>query len=265
MKKVAVGTTVSDVGKTLMAGNRFSLAFDEIENLSSLILSIAPFKSDKNSLAYRHLILKAKVQRKKNPEDTTITNAFLGPFMKMKDAFITRILDEDLTFLQENEITIVKTKTEASLPLSKVYEWCLANDENKVNDLECTLLMLFRHLSDSETVEGKKLTKICSEFKKTEKEIAGSNAVANIVKKVKQNAGSIDKQPQSADIMRIVQAIVGSGDGDGDMGTLATGIMNGEVSIPQLIKQVTDAVQGDQADETAEEDPKDPTDPDDVD
>jgi hypothetical protein len=244
MKKVAVGTAMSDVGKTLIAGNRFSLAFDEIENLSSLIISATPFKGDKHALAYRHLILKAKIQRKKNPEDTNIVNGFIGPFSKMKDAFITRILDEDLTFLQENEITIVKAKTEASLPLSKAYEWALQHDEELLNNIECTLLMLFRHLENPDTPTGKKLTQICSEFKKTEKEIAGNNAVSNIVKKVKQNVGKNGTDsPQTADVMRIVQAIVGNGE-DGDIGSLAQGILSGQVTIPQLVEQVKTAVEG---------------------
>jgi hypothetical protein len=257
MKKVAVGSAMTDVGKSLLVGNRFSLAFDEIENLSSLIISVTPFKSNKNALAYRHLILKAKIQRKKTPDETSIINGFIGPFTKMKDAFITRILDEDLTFLQENEITIVKAKTEASLPLSKAYEWCLANDEAKLNDLECTLLVLFRHLTDPETPEGKKLSQICAEFKKTEREIAGNNAVSNIVKKVKENVGkngSTDA-PQTSDVLRIVQAIVGNGGEDGDIGSLAQGILSGQVTIPQLVEQVKTAVQNGQNDDGNEETP----------
>jgi hypothetical protein len=258
MKKIAVGSAMTDVGKTLMAGNRFSLAFDEIENLSSLIISVTPFKSDKNALAYRHLILKAKVQRKKNPEETSITNGFTGPFLKMRDAFISRILDEDLTFLQENEITIIKAKTEASLPLSKAYEWCLANDETSLNNLECTLLVLFRHLTDPNTLEGKKLDQICAEFKKTEREVAGKNAVSNIVKKVKQNVGKngVTDAPQTSDVLRIVQAIVGNGE-DGDIGNLAQDILSGKTSIPQLVAQVSQAVQNGQGDEEANEEETD--------
>lgn len=250
MKKVAAGTAMTDVGKSLLAGNRFSLAFDEIENLSSLMTSLSIFKSDKNTLAYRHLILKAKVQRKKAPDDNNIINGFLGPFIKMKDAFIDRILDEDLTFLQENEITIVKAKTEAALALSKAYEWCLANNETKLNDLECTLLVLFRHLTDPDTPEGKKLSSICSEFKKTDKELASNNAVSNIVKKVRQNVGqngSTDA-PQTSDVIKIVQAIVGNGE-DGDIGSLAQGILSGKVSIPQLVEQVKSAVESPQNDD----------------
>lgn len=250
MKKVAVGTAMSDVGKTLFKSNRFVLAFGEIENLSLLITTLPPFKTDKNVLAYRHLLLKAKMQMKKDIENTRPIDGFTGPFIKMKDAFMSRILDEDLTFLQENEISIVKTKTEASLPLSAVYEYCMSKDESNLNNLECTLLMLFRHLQDPETPDGKKLDEICKEFKKTEREVAGNNAVSNIVKKVKQNVGKggVNEAPQTSDVMRIVQAIVGNGE-DGDIGSLAQGILSGQVTIPQLVEQVKSAVEGGQNDD----------------
>jgi hypothetical protein len=250
MKKVAVGTALTDTGKALMAGNRFVLAFEEIENLSSILVSLPPFSKDKALLAYRHLVLSSKIRLKKDPENMNLINSFTGPFSKMKDAFLDRILDEDLTFFQENQVTIIKAKTEAALPLSAAYEWCLANDENKLNDLECTLFMLFRHLQDPDTPEGKKLNQICSEFKKNEKEMAGQNAVSNIVKKVKQMGGKdgITEQPQTADVIKIVQAIMGGGE-DGDIGTLAQGILSGKTTIPDLVKQVQTAVQEEQADD----------------
>ena len=255
MKKVAVGTAISDVGKTLFKSNRFVLAFGEIENVSLIISTLPPFKTDKNVLAYRHLLLKAKVQLKKDIENMRPIDGFTGPFIKMKDAFIARILDEDLTFLQENEITIVKAKTEASLPLSAAYEYCLQKDEANLNNLECTLLMLFRHLQDPDSVEGKKLEDICKEFKKTEREIAGNNAVSNIVKKVKQNVGKggASETPQTSDVIKIVQAIVGNGE-DGDIGSLAQGILSGQVTIPQLVEQVKNAVEGEQNEDAEAED-----------
>lgn len=258
MKKVAVGTAMTDVGKTLFKSNRFVLAFGEIENLSLLITTLPPFKSNKHVLAYRHLLLKTKLQLKKDLENTQVVEGFTGPFIKMKDAFMARILDEDLTFLQEHEISIEKAKTEASLPLSAVYEYCMAKDETNLNNFECTLLMLFRHLQDPDTSEGKKLTEICKEFKKSEREVAGNNAVSNIVKKVKQNVGKggVSEAPQTSDVMRIVQAIVGNGE-DGDIGSLAQGILSGQVTIPQLVEQVKSAVEGgqnDDADQTEDDD-----------
>jgi hypothetical protein len=143
--------------------------------------------------------------------------------------------------------------------LSAAYEWCLANDENKLNDLECTLLVLFKHLQDPDSPAGKKLAQICAEFKKTEKELEGQKAVSNIVKKVKQMGGKdgITEQPQTADVMKIVQAIMGGGE-DGDIGTLAQGILSGKTTIPDLVKQVQSAVQEEQEedDQTSESQPE---------
>jgi hypothetical protein len=259
MKKVAVGTALTDTGKALMAGNRFVLAFEEIENLSSILVSLPPFSKDKTLLAYRHLILSSKLRLKKDPENMNLINSFTGSFTKMKDTFLERILEEDLTFFQENQITIIKAKTQASLPLSAAYEWCLANDENKLNDLECTLLVLFKHLQDPDSPAGKKLAQICAEFKKTEKELEGQKAVSNIVKKVKQMGGKdgITEQPQTADVMKIVQVIMGGGE-DGDIGTLAQGILSGKTTIPDLVKQVQSAVQEEQEedDQTSESQPE---------
>jgi len=255
MRKIAVGSALSPTGAALVAGNRFNLAFEEIKNLSLIVTSIPKFKSDKKAQAYRHLLLKAEIHRKKNPEDMNIVNGYIGPYIKMLNAFVKRITESDLTWLQENDVEVSKSGTEAVLPLSTVYEWCMTHDEAKLNDLECTLFMLFRFLQDPNTVEGKKLLEICKDFKVNAKESASNNAVSNIVKKVKQNvpAGSSGEAPQTADVIKIVQAIVGGGE-DGDMGSLAQGILSGTVTIPQLVEQVKNAVAGDQQEPEEEDD-----------
>lgn len=249
MKKVAVGSALTPTGAALVASNRFSLAFDEIKNLSLIICELPPFKQDKQAQAYRHLLLKTEIARKK---DNSAINVFNTTYSKMLEAYLSRIVEQDLTWLQEDEISMSKKGTEAKLPLSAAYEWCMTNSESKLNDLECTLLLIFKYLQNPESPEGKALDEICSEFKKNEKEEAGKKAVANIVNKVKKNLpGDGSKPPQTSDVIKIVQAIVGGGQegGDeGDMGTLAQGILSGKVTIPDLVAQVKSAV------ETKEED-----------
>lgn len=248
MKQVSTGKLTSD-GAALAAGNRFRLAFDQIKNLSSIVASLPAFKENADIQSYRTLILKAEIQIKKG--NTEVINVFNHPYSAMlkQEDFIPRIMEGDLTWIREHTIIVSKKGTNASIPLSKVYEWSMINDTKVFNDIECTLLLIFKHLASPETEMGRALVEICKDFKLSEKEVESNKAVGNIVKKVKQNIPKGNgAAPQTEDVIKIVQAIVGGGD-DGDMGNLAQGIMSGQVTIPQLVEQVKAAVQGEGDDE----------------
>lgn len=264
MKKVVKGQALTADGQALLNADRFGLAFDEIKNLSSIIVEIPVFAKNAEIKAYHHLVLKAQIERKKNPG---VIKSYNNVFQQVLAMFLKRIVEQDLTWLQEKdedgddrEIKVGKKGAQAGINLSEVYKWCMINDENKLNDIECTLLLIFKHLQDPATPEGEKLEKICADFKKNPQEDAAQKAVSNIVRKVKEQMpmqpGS--QGPQTSDILKVVQALVGGdGNGSGDMGTLAQGLLSGKIGIPDLVKTVQTTVQGDFGTDSNENDNND--------
>jgi hypothetical protein len=241
MKKVVrKEATVSQVGQALLAGqNRSHLAIEEIKNLSFIVASLPQYRDDKEVIAYRHFMLKTH-----KGKDQTHVEANSTPYAGMLKKFRERILDDDLNWLQENDIKIAKKGAKAELPLSAAYEWCLKNDEDKANDMEATLFLIFKYLDDEKLSDHKKLVEICTQFKKNEKEEAGAKAIQNIVGKVRANAPTGNAPPNTNDVMNIVRTIIGgSTDGEGsDMHNLAQGIMTGKITIPQLVEQVKSSI-----------------------
>ena len=231
-------TQLTDIGKQLMENlNPLDLAMQKIKDLSLIVAGLPPFKDNKDIKAYQHLMLKTVKTRH---EEHTKQNT--SAFKKMLETFRDRIADDDLTWLQENEVRIEKKNSKAFLPLSEAYEFCMKSNEAKLNDMEATLFFIFLHLEDENNESYAKIKSICNEYKLESNK--GGDAVANIVKKVRQNVPNGSAQPQAQDVMKVVQQIIGGGDG-GDMQSLAESIMSGKLSIPQLVNQVKGAVESD--------------------
>ena len=232
---------ISDVGKALMeSGNRSHLAMEEIRNLTLIVCTLPPFREEKHILAYRNFMQKTV----KTKDETHIAENSKA-YIAMLKAFRDRIVEDDLNWLQANQIVIKKAKTEAYLPLSEAYEWCLKNNEARLNDMEATLFLIFKFLDDEKLPDHGKLVAICAEFKKNDKEEAGKKAVQDIVNKVKQSAPQGNQAPNTQDVMKIVQAIVGGGaNGEGSsMQDLAQSIMTGKMTIPDLVSQVKSVIE----------------------
>lgn len=239
---------VSDVGKMIAnSKDEFELAFDKIKDLIFVATSLKPFKQETGLLVYQKLVLGTR--RQKDPEDKRIQIAgHVRPYRKMFEAYRDRIVQEDLTWITESEIDLVtgNSKT-AKLPLSKVYEFCLKNDESSLGTLEANLYYIFMHLTnkDTESVERKKLIDICDQYQ-LEEDQSTEKTVSAIVDRVKRTmpTGGDDKPPSMNDISAIVQGLVGDGGMGNDMGGLANGLLSGQLTIPMLIENVKRAVEG---------------------
>ena len=239
---------VSETGKMIASSkDEFELAFDKIKDLIFVATALKPFKQDTGLLVYQKLVLGTR--RQKDAEDKRIQIAgHIRPYRKMFEAYKDRIVQEDLTWITEIEIDLVtgNSKT-AKLPLSKVYDWCLKNDDDSLGTLEANLYYIFMHLTNKETEEAerKKLIAICDQYQ-LEEDQSTEKTVSNIVNRVKKSMpmGGGDKEPSMADVTSIVQGLIGNGGMDNDMGGLANGLLSGQLTIPMLIENVRRAVEG---------------------
>ncbi len=244
---------VSDVGKMIeSAKDEFDLAFDKIKDLILIACSLKPWKDDVAILVYRKLILKTRKQK-----DITIKKDFISdhvrPFRKMLEAYHDRIIAEDLTWITESDIELVTGNSKkAKLPLTKIYEWCLKHNENRLSDIEANLYFIFLHLLDEkkEAPARQKLREICEQYQ-MEEDTSMKDSVNSMVNTVRKHMPAQNGEEPSIDqIGDIVKAIVGGGGGVDQMGGLAKGLLSGDLTIPDLIATVKENVEGTQQEET---------------
>lgn len=243
---------LSDVGQMLaQAKDEFDLAFDKVKDLILESSTLQPFKEDTGVLLYRKLVLGTLKQGKKDREvQKDQIKKHVRPYKAMFEQFKDRIVEEDLTWLVENEINLqTGASKKAVLPLSKVYEHCLKKNTDKLDTIEAHLYFLFKHVCDEKT-QGEyraKLTAICNEYDMEEDDSA-KRAVSSIVNRVKTRmpTGADGKEPNVNDVTSIVQAIVGDGNMQNDMGGLAQGLLSGKLTIPDLIGQVKQTIEASQ-------------------
>jgi hypothetical protein len=250
---------LSDVGQALAkAKDDLDLAFDKIKDLVFETAALPPFKEDDGVLVYRKLIM-GTLKRKDAEEKRSQIKTHVGPYVKMFAAFKEQILEKDLTWLTENEVNITTGKSKkASLPLSKAYEYCLKKNETRLESMEAHLFFIFKYVCDNKgDPEGrKKIDAICAEFDVEEDDSAkrALNSVVGRVNKLAQG-GKIGQSPQ--DIAQIVGALVGDGSSANGMGELAQSLLSGKLTIPDLIGQVKDSLEGQQAEPVEQEAPAD--------
>lgn len=244
---------LSDVGQMLVqAKDGFDLAFDKIKDLILEASGLPPFKNDTGVLLYRKLVMGTIKQGKKDREvQKDQIKTHVRPYKAMFEAFKDRIVEEDLTWMVESDVNIqTGASKKACLPLSKVYEYCLKKDESKLDSLEAHLYFLFKYVCDEKTQSEhrKKLDAICSEYQ-IEEDDSAKRAVSSIVNRVKTRmpTGTDGKEPNVNDVTSIVQAIVGDGSMQSDMGGLAQGLLSGKLTIPDLIGQVKQTIEASQS------------------
>ena len=246
VKKAAM----TDIGQQLAnAKDEFDLAFDKIKDLIFVATALKPWKQDTGLLVYQKLVLGTRKQKDRDTKRGQIA-IHVRPYRKMLEAYHARIVQEDLTWIVEGDIEIVTGNSKsAKLPLTKVYEWCLKNDESSLGTLEANLYYIFRYLTDKEkeAAQHAALVKICDEFQ-MEEDTSMDQATANIVNKVKRSlpAGKVGEEASMDTVTAIVKGLVGDGNMEGDMGGLASGLLSGQLTIPQLIENVKRAVESSQ-------------------
>lgn len=237
---------LSGIGQQLAnSKSNFELAFDQIKNLVFLVKTLGPWKADNGIISYRRLIM-ATLKQKGGNKKGYIKN-HVEPYIELWDTFSEMILEEDMTFLVEKTITIQvgkKTKKgEAQLELSKVYNWCLDNDENDiVTDIEAKLFHIFKNLCDDKETKTK-LEEICENFE-LEEDKTMQDAIGSIVRKVKGSIGDMgtDAQPSIESLAPLIQKLVGDSDIHAAMGNLAQNLMNGKTDIAGLVNNVKKSV-----------------------
>lgn len=242
---------LSDVGKQIAnLKDEFGLAFDQIKNIIFQVAALDEWKQNDNVLFYRKLVVATNRNKDPSAKKDFIAN-FCTPWRKLFDTFHADILNEDLSFLTDNNIVMTTGRNKkAQLPLSEVYAYLLRNDESELASLEAYMFHIFMHLVDEkkEAEYRETLKKICEQYGVEEDE-SSKNAVANICKTVKGSLGDLEgKQPTLESITPIVKALI---DGDGGMGgsmqTLAENLLNGKTDIPSLVGAVKQSFEADQA------------------
>jgi hypothetical protein len=255
---------LSDVGQMLaQAKDEFDLTFDKIKDLILEASTLPPFKEDVGLLLYRKLIMGTLKHGKKDREaQKDQIKTHVRPYKAMFEAFKNRIVEEDLEWLLEQEVNIqTGNSKKACLPLSKAYEFCLKKNPDKLDSIEANLYFIFKNVCDGKTQpeHKKKLEDICSQYQ-VEEDDSAQRAISSIVNRVKTNmpsGGADGKEPSVNDVTSIVQAIVGNGGMQNDMGGLAQGLLSGKLTIPDLIghvKQTIEASQESQGSRKEEED-----------
>lgn len=245
MKKVAV---MSSAGKALAsAKDEFDLAFDKIKDLIFVATGIKMFSKDTGLLLYQKLVLGTRRVKDDGSKKSQIA-AHVRPYRKMFEAYRERITQEDLTWIMEVDIDIVTGNSKsAKLPLSKVYDWCLKNDDTKLGTLEANLYYIFMHLVDEakEADDYKKLVEICGQYE-MEEDTSTKQAVASVVNKVKATVakGGVGEDTSPEQLTAMVKSLIGDGTMEGSMGGLATDLLSGKLTIQGLIENVKSAVEG---------------------
>lgn len=265
MKAVAVKKKagLSDIGKQLANGkDNFAMAFDQIKNIVMMIAGMEKWKGNMNVLHYRKLVY--GVVKQKDPEKRKdFIMLQVKPWMSLYNAFRDEILSEDLSFLSDEEEEPIKLMTGSSkkavLPLGEAYMHLLATDVNAVDDMEAKLFILFKNLTGEGSADRKTLDDICEQFV-LEEDTGANDAIASIVSRVQKSMGDNNLKgnnaPSMDNVMPVVQSIFQDGALQNNMGNLANAVMNGQMSIPELIGTVQKNVQGQNArdiDETESE------------
>lgn len=246
MKKVQISAT----GKELLnQKDRFDLAFVKIKDLILASSSYGPFRDNNGLLMYQKLVM--GTVRQKDPDvkrDQVLRH--VEPYNKLFAAYREEILQEDLTWLggkEEIEVMTGKSAT-AKLPLSKVYLWCIKNDDDKTATVEACLYQIFRNLvhpeQDAETY--KILDRICGEYETTDPVVADSGkAVKSLVENVRANIkpGADGSMPSVEQIAGVVKGLFSGGEGVEGINGMVQNLMNGQLTIPQLMGQVKSAVE----------------------
>lgn len=252
--RVVKKKALSDVGQMLaQAKDEFDLAFDKIKDLIFEAASLPPFKEDVGILLYRKLVTGTSKYGKKDREaQKEQIKIHVRPYQTMFEKYKDRIVEEDFEWLLENQIEIqTGNSKKAQLPLSKVYEYCLKKNEDRLDTLESYLYFICKHVANEKTQPEyrKKLEKICSQYE-VEEDDSAKRAVSSIVNRVKTRmpaGGPNGQEPSVNDVTSIVQAIVGDGNMQNDMGGLAQGLLSGKLTIPDLIGQVKQSIEASQS------------------
>jgi hypothetical protein len=258
MKAVKVKqTAMTSIGQSLASSkDEFEKAFDKILDLILVATGLKPFRDDTGLLMYRKLVTGTRLKVKDPNAKRDQIEKHVRPYRKLFEAYRTQIVQEDLSFIMETDIDIVtgNSKT-AKLPLSKVYEYCLKNDDEALANLEANLYFIFKYLCDekNEEADHKALAGICDQFQ-IEEDTSRQDVVSNIVSKVRNSAvAKGGEQPSMEQVGSIVQALIGDGDMQNNMGGLATDLLSGKLTIPALIAQVKSSVEASQGSEKGKE------------
>lgn len=225
-------------------------SFEWVKTLTFTALRMKQFKSDTKLLTYQRLVLATMRQKDSYDREKYIENN-LKAYRAMFEKFTSEITSSDLTWLTTAKVDIQNGKSgNAILPLSSVYEAALKMNDDMIDTIEGILFHIFKFLSRKDSEERKKLDAICVDFEleKPAEVDASTQALKNMTTKIQSQLGGSNNNgaPSEEQIMGIIKGIAGGATengGGGGIGDLVNGLMTGKLSIPDMVKSITETVE----------------------